>query len=525
MEPASRTHRFRKPALIGLAALVCALTVGGGTVAAMTKTVTISVDGSTRQVVTLAGSVDGALAAAGLTVEAHDALAPAGAASISEGSKIALNRGREFSVLLDGKRQTVWTTARTVDEALAELGRNPADYQLSANRSRAIPLDGLQVTGASLHTVSMTGPSVKSAGVTSAARTVGELLEEQGVTLGRNDRVSPAVGTVLTDGTAVTVRTLPTVLIADGNGRATARVSDLKTVGDLLQAQHVKVGKDDLVTPSTSTRLQQGLKITITRVGYQLVTKTQAVTQPADQIVPDDAMDIGTTTVVRRGRAGALQITYRRRLVNGKPGAPQEVSRKTVKPAVATVTHAGTYVEPVIVSTPSPTPTSSSSDTIYGDTTSSESSSSTTEASSSTSTTPASTTPAGTTPAGTTPTSTVSTSTASTTPSSRPTTSSTPTSSAPSTPAGGTGSADSPGSWSVNWDAIAKCESTNNWAINTGNGYYGGLQFDSGTWLSNGGGAYADRADHATKNQQIAIAEKVYAARGLGPWACGYAAG
>jgi len=328
MEPASRTHRFRKPALIGVAALVCALTVGGGTVAAMTKTVTITVDGSTRQVVTLAGSVDGALAAAGLTVEAHDALAPAGAASISEGSKISLNRGREFSVLLDGKRQTVWTTARTVDEALAELGRNPADYQLSANRSRAIPLDGLQVTGAWLHTVSMTGPSVKSAGVTSAARTVGELLEEQGVTLGRNDRVSPAVWTVLTDGTAVTVRTLPTVLIADGNGRATARVSDLETVGDLLQAQHVTVGKDDLVTPSTSTRLQQGLKITITRVGYQLVTKTQAVTQPADQIVPDDAMDIGTTTVVRRGHAGALQISYRRKLVNGKPGAPQEVSRK-----------------------------------------------------------------------------------------------------------------------------------------------------------------------------------------------------
>lgn len=515
MEPASRTHLFRKFALIGVAALVCALTVGGGTVAAMTKTVTISVDGSTRQVVTLAGSVDGALAAAGLTVEAHDALAPAGAASISEGSKIALNRGREFSVLLDGKRQTVWTTARTVDEALAELGRNPADYQLSANRSRAIPLDGLQVTGASLHTVSMTGPSVKSAGVTSAARTVGELLEEQGVTLGRNDRVSPAVGTVLTDGTAVTVRTLPTVLIADGNGRATARVSNLKTVGDLLQAQHVTVGKDDLVTPSTSTRLRQGLKITITRVGYQLVTKTQAVTQPADQIVPDDAMDIGTTTVVRRGHAGALQITYRRKLVNGKSGAPQEVSRKTVKPAVATVAHAGTYVEPVIVSIPSPTPTSSSS----------ESSTSTTEASSSTSPAPASTTPASTTPASTTPTSTVSTSTASTTPSSRPTTSSTPTSSAPSTPAGGSGSADSPGSWSVNWDAIAKCESTNNWSINTGNGYYGGLQFDSGTWLSNGGGAYADRADHATKNQQIAIAEKVYAARGLGPWACGYAAG
>jgi len=77
--------------------------------------------------------------------------------------------------------------------------------------------------------------------------------------------------------------------------------------------------------------------------------------------------------------------------------------------------------------------------------------------------------------------------------------------------------------WSVNWDGIAHCESTNNWSINTGNGYYGGLQFDYGTWLGAGGGQYASRADLATKYEQIAIAERVYASRGLSPWACGYA--
>ena len=74
------------------------------------------------------------------------------------------------------------------------------------------------------------------------------------------------------------------------------------------------------------------------------------------------------------------------------------------------------------------------------------------------------------------------------------------------------------------WDRIARCESTNNWSINTGNGYYGGLQFDIPTWLGAGGGAYAPRADLATREQQIAIANKVYAQRGLSPWACGYAA-
>jgi uncharacterized protein YabE (DUF348 family) len=74
------------------------------------------------------------------------------------------------------------------------------------------------------------------------------------------------------------------------------------------------------------------------------------------------------------------------------------------------------------------------------------------------------------------------------------------------------------------WDRIAACESGGNWSINTGNGYYGGLQFDIRTWLGNGGGAYAPRADLASRAQQIAIANKVYAARGLQPWGCGWAA-
>ena len=65
----------------------------------------------------------------------------------------------------------------------------------------------------------------------------------------------------------------------------------------------------------------------------------------------------------------------------------------------------------------------------------------------------------------------------------------------------------SSGSSGINWDGIANCESTNNWSINTGNGYYGGLQFDIGTWLANGGGQYAPRADLATREQQIAVAE------------------
>jgi hypothetical protein len=72
------------------------------------------------------------------------------------------------------------------------------------------------------------------------------------------------------------------------------------------------------------------------------------------------------------------------------------------------------------------------------------------------------------------------------------------------------------------WDRVAACESGGNWAINTGNGYHGGLQFSQGTWASHGGGEYASSANQATRDQQIAVAERVLATQGKGAWpVCG----
>ncbi|MFJ4539502.1 transglycosylase family protein [Streptomyces tibetensis] len=72
------------------------------------------------------------------------------------------------------------------------------------------------------------------------------------------------------------------------------------------------------------------------------------------------------------------------------------------------------------------------------------------------------------------------------------------------------------------WDAVAQCESGGNWSINTGNGYYGGLQFSASTWAAYGGTQYASTADKASKDQQIQVAEKVLASQGKGAWpVCG----
>jgi LysM repeat protein len=68
------------------------------------------------------------------------------------------------------------------------------------------------------------------------------------------------------------------------------------------------------------------------------------------------------------------------------------------------------------------------------------------------------------------------------------------------------------------WDRLAQCESGGNWGINTGNGYYGGLQFSAGTWRAFGGGKYASSAHRASRSEQIAIAEKVLDRQGWGAW-------
>jgi hypothetical protein len=73
------------------------------------------------------------------------------------------------------------------------------------------------------------------------------------------------------------------------------------------------------------------------------------------------------------------------------------------------------------------------------------------------------------------------------------------------------------------WDQVARCESGGNWGINTGNGFQGGLQFTPGTWSAHGGGQYAPSAHMASKDQQIAVAERVLATQGRGAWpVCGH---
>lgn len=458
----------RKPLIIAGAVVVALVATMSATLTAMAKTVTVTVDGASQQVTTLSGTVNGALSAAGIVIGPHDSLAPAGRTEISDGSQILVNRGRTFTATVDGVDRTIWTTATDVRGAMEQLGEDPSDFELSAPVSAAIPLEGFAITADTLHTVTFTlkpaptaqrmaatqsavraaAPATASAqpatvpAVTRAettehrtpARTVGEFLARQGVTVAVNQAVTPEVEADLVDGMEIVVATLPTVTITVGTDAPRTVHSDEPTIEALLEAHGVTLGSHDEVAPGPARPVADGMDITVARVTYTETTETEEIPQPASKQVADASMAAGTTKTVQEGRPGELAIHYRTKVTNGVPGETVEASREVVTEAVATITHIGTK-------------------------------------------------------------STVTTSTS---------------------------GSSSTGSNGVNWDAIAQCESGQRWNINTGNGYYGGLQFNTGTWLSNGGGKYAPRADLATKEQQIDIANNLYEKRGVRPWpVCG----
>jgi len=359
----------------------------------------VTVDGQQQEVGTLAGSVEGALESADITINEHDTVAPAIDTAISDGSQIVVERGRLLTLTIDGQTREVWTTATTIEEALAELGQDPAAFQLSADRSREIPLDGI----------------------------------------------------------AVSANTLYNATVSDGGAAAAAVQTSAKTVGEFLTAQGLTLGPLDTVAPDASTPLSNGLSITVTRVAKTTAAEEVEVPQPADQTVEDSSLAAGTSSVTTQGTAGKDSVTYEVTTTNGAVTGKVEVARAAITPAQASVIAVGTK-QSSSSSRSSSAATSSSSESRAAASSSSDDSGSSAPVSS--------------------------------------------------------------GSSGINWDGIAQCESTNNWSINTGNGYYGGLQFDIPTWNSAGGSAYAARPDQASREEQIAVAENLAASRGTSPWAC-----
>jgi len=315
--------------------------------------------------------------------------------------------------------------------------------------------------------------------VTASGDTVGEVLDDQGISLGSHDEVAPAVDQQVNDGTTIAVRYgKPLELVVDGDKtrywvtatdvrgaleqinrsfdraqlsvsrgagitrdglritvatpkrltfviggkKAEHRTVPAYTVAQALKALDLKLGKHDVVRPGLHHALNDGDKVVLNRI--RIVRKhVDGEAMPFSTITRDDSsMARGSSTLVRNGRNGLRDVTYRIMFRNGHLVARKVLSQRVLRDPVARIERVGTKTV------------------------------------------------------------------------------------ATTNFAGG----------STVWDRLAQCESGGNWATNTGNGYYGGLQFSLGTWHAYGGSGLPSSASRET---QIAIATKVRdASGGYGAW-------
>lgn len=186
-------------------ALVVAFLAGGTTAfVAKDKAIELTVDGKPRTLHTFADDVTELLADEGVDVGAHDVVAPAPGTALASGDEIAVHYGRPVRLTLDGQRRQVWTTARTVDGALEQLGVRAEGAYVSTSRSRRIGREGLALDVRTERAVTVMADG-RSRVVRTNAATVREVVEEAGVTLRGQDTTSVAPGSFPRDGQTVTV--------------------------------------------------------------------------------------------------------------------------------------------------------------------------------------------------------------------------------------------------------------------------------------------------------------------------------
>jgi uncharacterized protein YabE (DUF348 family) len=180
----------RRSLKLSLFALVLVGLVGGSFAYFLAqKTVTLTVDGQAREVSTYASTVAEVLADEGLRPAAHDVVLPAPGASVGDGDTVVLNRARPLALTVDGVHSDVYTTALSVDGALDELGYRADDLVLSASRSERLPLDGMDLSVQTPKNVTVVADGRRTV-VSTTAATAGDLLAEQGIGLSPTDRTS-----------------------------------------------------------------------------------------------------------------------------------------------------------------------------------------------------------------------------------------------------------------------------------------------------------------------------------------------
>jgi resuscitation-promoting factor RpfB len=269
----------------------------------LNKSVTLSVDGQTSQVSTSADTVGALLKSRGIEVTSHDVVAPHLDTKVEEGTRVAVKFGRQVTFTVDGAKQTIWTTALTVDEALSALAVDLAGAQLSTSRSSIIGRQGLTIV----------------------------------------------------------IATEKTVIIIDAGKKRTITTTG-QTLADALAAAKITVDSDDKLSASPNTPLLDGSKFTFTRVDIKSKTKKVKVDFDTTRKRTSN-LDKGVTKVDTPGVSGVRAVTYRLVRHNGKIISRTKIKSKLIKEPVTEVILVGTRTTVEQSSSGSRSSSSSSSST------------------------------------------------------------------------------------------------------------------------------------------------------------------
>ncbi|MFJ3672278.1 ubiquitin-like domain-containing protein [Streptomyces sp. NPDC090106] len=271
-------------------ALVVAFLAGGTTAfVAKDKAIELTVDGHPRTLHTFADDVTELLADEGVQVGAHDVIAPAPGTALSSGDEIAVHYGRPVRLTLDGEQREVWTTAHTVDGALRQLGVRAEGAYVSTSRSRRIGREGLAL----------------------------DVRTERAVT-------------VMADGRARTVRT------------------NAATVGEVVQEAGITLRGQDTTSVPPASYPRDGQTVTVLRITGTKEVREEAIPFRVER-TEDASLFKGTEVVEHAGRNGLRRVTYSLRTVNGVRQRPRLVRSELVREPSTQIVKVGTKPMPTSV--------------------------------------------------------------------------------------------------------------------------------------------------------------------------------
>lgn len=279
-------HLSRSKALLATLVAVIAVAVGGSTLgyAALSKSVTLSLDGQAETVTALGDTVGDVLASEGIELSDKDLVAPALDESIDDGSRISVQFGRPLELSVDGEERTYWVNSTDVASALGEIGRGFSTADLSTSRDATISRSGMRLE----------------------------------------------------------VTTPKTIKVKVGKQELKQTKLKALTVGDVFDELDVKVSQHDVVRPSLDTEIADGDKIVLTDI--RVVTK-RVKNEPVDYTVverEDDSMFEGEDETVRAGRDGVRDVTYKMTVRNGKVIATKVVTVDVERKPVDAIVKVGT---------------------------------------------------------------------------------------------------------------------------------------------------------------------------------------